>query len=160
MRAMAKEVKRRPYDAAKRQARSAETRQRILDAARERFLEGGYRATTIAAIAAQAEVNVDTVYQLVGRKPVLLRELIEQAISGTDRAVVAEERDDVRAIVAATDPVEKLTIYARAMRDIQQRMARCIWRCGTPLPPSPKPTRSGTRSASAGRRICASWCRI
>ena len=123
MRAMAKEVKRRPYDAAKRQARSAETRQRILDAARERFLEGGYRATTIAAIAAQAEVNVDTVYQLVGRKPVLLRELIEQAISGTDRAVVAEERDDVRAIVAATDPVEKLTIYARAMRDIQQRMA-------------------------------------
>ncbi len=123
MRAMAKEVKRRRYDAAKRQARSAETRQRILDAAREQFLEGGYRATTIATIAAQAEVNVDTVYQLVGRKPVLLRELIEQAISGSDRAVVAEERDYVKAILAAADPVEKLTIYARAMREIQQRMA-------------------------------------
>lgn len=121
--AMAKEVKRRRYDAAKRQARSAETRQRILDAAREQFLEGGYRATTIATIAAQAEVNVDTVYQLVGRKPVLLRELIEQAISGSDRAVVAEERDYVKAILAAADPVEKLTIYARAMREIQQRMA-------------------------------------
>ena len=40
-----------------------------------------------------ADVNVDTVYALVGRKPVLLKALIEQAISGTDSAVVAEERD-------------------------------------------------------------------
>ncbi len=120
---MAEQVKRRPYDVTARQARSARTRQQILDAARETFLESGYRAATIAAIATRAQVNVDTVYQLVGRKPVLLRELIEQAISGTDRSVAAEERDYVRAIVAAGDPVEKLTIYARAMRDIQQRMA-------------------------------------
>src|SRR5258708_1786715 len=120
---VAKEVKRRPYDATTRRTRSAQTRQRILDAARELLLDRGYRATTIAAIAARAGVNVDIVYQLVGRKPVLLRELIEQAISGTDRAVVAKDRDYVRAIVAATDPVEKLIIYARAMRDIQERMA-------------------------------------
>jgi AcrR family transcriptional regulator len=123
MRGVAKQVKRRRYDATNRQARSAQTRQRILDAARELILEGGYRATTLPAIAALAEVNVDTVYQLVGRKPVLLRELIEQAISGTDRAVVAEERDYVQAILATPDPVEKLTIYARAVRHIQQRMA-------------------------------------
>ena len=37
----------------------------------------------MAGIANRAGVNVDTVYELVGRKPVLLRELIEQAISGT-----------------------------------------------------------------------------
>ncbi len=120
---VAKEVKRRPYDATKRQARSAETRRRILDVARELILEVGYRATTMAAIAARAGVNADTVYQLVGRKTVLLRELLEQAISGTDRAVVEEERDYVMAILATGDPVEKLTIYARAMGDIQQRMA-------------------------------------
>ena len=65
----------RPYDSGRRRARSAETRQRIIDAARELVLDVGYRATTVAAIAAKAEVNVDTVYQLVGRKPVLLREL-------------------------------------------------------------------------------------
>jgi AcrR family transcriptional regulator len=120
---VAKEVKRRPYDATKRRVRSAETRRRILDAARELLIEGGYRATTIAAIAARGGVNVDTVYQLVGRKPVVLRELIEQAISGTDRAVVGEERDYVKAMLATTDPSEKLTIYAHAMRDIQARMA-------------------------------------
>ena len=123
MRGVAKQVKRRRYDATNRQARSVQTRRRILDAARELILEGGYRATTLAAIADRAGVNVDTVYQLVGRKPVLLRELIEEAISGTDRAVVAEERDYVQAIIATAHPVEKLTIYAQAVRDIQQRMA-------------------------------------
>jgi AcrR family transcriptional regulator len=121
---MAEEVKkRRTYDATRRRVRSAETRQRVLDAARTLFFERGYRVTTIAAIAAQAEVNVDTVYELVGRKPVILRELIEQAISGTDRAVVADERDYVKAMRATDDPVEKLTIYAQAVRRIQARMA-------------------------------------
>jgi AcrR family transcriptional regulator len=113
----------RQYDSTKRRERSAETRQRILEAARALILQRGYRATTIAAIATEAGVNVDTVYELVGRKPVVLRELIERAISGTDRAVVADERDYVKAMRAAVNPVEKLAIYARAMREIQARMA-------------------------------------
>jgi AcrR family transcriptional regulator len=87
------------------------------------MLDVGYRGTTIAAVATRAEVNVDTVYELVGRKPVLLRELIEQAISGTDHPVVAEERRYVQDILAEPDPSKKLTIYARAVRQIQQRMA-------------------------------------
>jgi AcrR family transcriptional regulator len=121
---MAEEVKRRrSYDATKRREHSAETRQGILNAARTLLLERGYRATTIAGIAARAGVNVDTVYELVGRKPVILRELIEQAISGTDQAVVADERKYVKEMQAASDPVEKLAIYAHAIRDIQARMA-------------------------------------
>jgi AcrR family transcriptional regulator len=120
---MEDDVKRRSYDASGRRARSAETRQRIIDAARELILADGYRATTIAAVAARSGVNVDTVYELVGRKPVLLRELIEQAISGTDHAVAAQERDYVQAITAEPDPAHKLVIYARAVRRIQVRMA-------------------------------------
>ncbi len=61
--------------------------------------------------------------QLRGRKPVLLRELIEQAISGTDHPVTAEERQYVKAIRAEPDPAKKLAIYARAVRRIQERMA-------------------------------------
>ena len=113
----------RSYDATSRRARSAATRQRILEIARELLVEVGYRATTIAAVAARADVNVDTVYALVGRKPVLLKELIEQAISGTDSAVVAEERDYVKAVIAEADPAQKLVIYAAAVRQIQERMA-------------------------------------
>ncbi len=113
----------RSYDATSRRARSAATWQRILEIARELLVEVGYRATTIAAVAARADVNVDTVYALVGRKPVLLKELIEQAISGTDSAVVAEERDYVKAVIAEADPARKLVIYAAAVRQIQERMA-------------------------------------
>src|SRR5512141_596455 len=123
MEPVARTVKRRDYDNAARQARSGVTRQRIVDTARAVMLERGYRAMTIAEVARRAGVHTDTVYELVGRKPVLLRELIEQAISGTDRAVVAEERDYVKAIRVAPDARGKLVIYAHAVREIHIRMA-------------------------------------
>lgn len=118
-----KKTSARTYDGSARKAESAATRQRIVDAARELVLEQGYRRTTIAAIAARAGVNADTVYTLVGRKPVVLRELIEQAISGTDRAVPADDRAYVQAIRAEPDAEAKLRIYARAMRETHERMA-------------------------------------
>jgi AcrR family transcriptional regulator len=123
MSVVAKQVKTRQYDNASRRERSTETRQLILVAARAQMLDSGYRATTIAGIARRAGVHVDTVYTLVGRKPVLLRELIEQAISGTDEAIPAEQRDYVSAIRAEPDPRRKLAIYARATREIHERLA-------------------------------------
>jgi AcrR family transcriptional regulator len=119
---MARAVKGRRYNTANRQASSLETRARVLAAAREAIVERGYRGATVAGIADRAGVNVDTVYELVGRKPVLLRELIEQAISGTGAAVNAEERDCVRAIRAEPDPRKKLRIYARAVSLVQARL--------------------------------------
>jgi AcrR family transcriptional regulator len=123
MLALVKEVTGRFYDNAARQTQSAETRQRVLNAAHQLIAERGYRKTTVADIALEAGVHIDTVYALVGRKPVLLRELIEQAVSGTDRAVTPEERNYVKAILAEPDPARKLAIYARAVRHIQARMA-------------------------------------
>jgi AcrR family transcriptional regulator len=117
------QVKRNGYDNAGRQTKSQETRQRILGAARALMLERGYRSCTISEVARRAGVHVDTVYQLVGRKPVILRELIEQAISGTDHAVSAEEREYVRAVQAEPDPGRKLALYAHAIRHVQGRMA-------------------------------------
>ena len=123
MSSVPRKVKSRSYDNALRQAQSADTRRRILDVTRELIVERGYRATTVAEVARRAGVHVDTVYALVGRKPVLLRELIEQAISGAPGPVAAEEREYVKAIRAEPDPARKLAIYARAVRDIQARMA-------------------------------------
>jgi AcrR family transcriptional regulator len=116
----------RSYDASGRRADSAATRRRILAAARERIVEDGYRTTTVAAIARTAGVNVDTVYALVGRKPVILRELIETAISGRDEAVSAEDRDYVVAIRAEPDPRRKLALYAAALRSIHKRLAPLV----------------------------------
>lgn len=83
----------------------------------------GYRGTTIAQVARTAGVHPDTVYALVGRKPEILRELIETAISGTDGPVAPEEREYVQRIQAEPDPRQKLAIYASAVGAIQTRMA-------------------------------------
>jgi AcrR family transcriptional regulator len=123
MTGVAGQVKRRRYDTSGRRAASDSTRRRILAAAHGLILQKGYRATTVAAIAAAADVNVDTVYELVGRKHSILEQLVEQAISGSDRAVEAEDRDYVRAIRAEPDAVAKLRIYAAAVTRIQARLA-------------------------------------
>jgi AcrR family transcriptional regulator len=115
-------VKRR-YDATGRRQAAARTRAAILDAARALFAEHGYAATPMTAIADRAGVALDTVYASVGRKPELARLLIETAISGTDQAVPAEQRDYVRAIQAAPDAGSKIAIYAAAMAAIAPRLA-------------------------------------
>ncbi|MCW2755870.1 MAG: TetR family transcriptional regulator [Marmoricola sp.] len=113
----------RSYDSEQRRARSEATRQRILVAARALVVEKGYRGMTIAELARRAEVHVDTIYELVGRKPVILRELVERAISGTDRPLDPFERDYVQQITAEPDAGRKLDLYAAAMRRILERLA-------------------------------------
>jgi hypothetical protein len=71
----------------------------------------------------KAYVSVDTVYAAVGRKPVVLRELVETSLSGADHAVVAQQREYVVAIRSAATAREKLTIYAAAIVKIQVRLA-------------------------------------
>jgi AcrR family transcriptional regulator len=114
---------RRSYDTAQRRLQSTVSRQRIVDEARKLFLVQGYRTTTIADIAGAAGVNPDTVYRLGGRKPMVLRELIEQALSGTDHAIAGADRSYVRAMAAEPNPVVRLELYAAAVREIHGRMA-------------------------------------
>ena len=91
---MTDHVKARPYHAPRRQAQARRTRRAILDAAASQlFVERGYAATTMSAVAEAAGVALDTVYAAVGPKPVLFRLLVETAISGTEEPVPALERD-------------------------------------------------------------------
>lgn len=75
----------RRYDASQRRAAATTTRTSILAAARTLFIERGYVATTMAAIADFAGVALDTVYASVGPKPQLFRLLIESAIDPDHR---------------------------------------------------------------------------
>lgn len=113
----------RAYDASGRAAGSERTRRRVLAAARELLVESGYRAMTVAAIAVRAEVHHDSVYRLVGRKPVVLRRLVEEALSGEDRPVPAADRPYVAAIRAAPDAATKIDLYASATRAMLERLA-------------------------------------
>jgi len=113
----------RTYESQQRRAQTEATRQRILETARDLVVDRGYRGTTIAELARRSEVHVDTIYELVGRKPVILRELVERAISGTDRPLDPIERDYVQQITAEPDAGGKLDLYAAAMRRILARLA-------------------------------------
>jgi len=115
--------KKRAYDSSSRKRAAQLTQQSIIEAAQSVFVDKGYAATTMPAIAHAAGVSLDTVYATVGKKPALFRLLIEMALSGTNSEVPAEEREYVRAIRAETDAARKLQIYAAALRSIQQRLA-------------------------------------
>ena len=113
----------RGYRSPRRAVQAAATRHAVLAAARELFVGKGYSATTVADIAQRAAVSLDTVYATIGRKPALLRELVETSISGTEHAVPAEQRDYVARIRAAGTASAKIVLYAHAITAIQQRMA-------------------------------------
>lgn len=85
-----------------RQEKAALTRRRILEAARRLFASSGYGATTLAAIAADAGVAVQTVYAVFGSKPAVLRALRESIVHdpAAERlyAQALTERDARRAL--------------------------------------------------------------
>jgi AcrR family transcriptional regulator len=67
----------RTYRSRHRQRQAEDTRRRILSAARKLFTEKGYAATSVADLAAEADVSVPTLYASVGAKPQLARALVE-----------------------------------------------------------------------------------
>ena len=77
---MSGDVKRkRPYRSERRREQAEQTRGRILDAAAELFVAGGFAGTSVAAIAGRAGVSAETVYQAFGSKPALLDALVRRA---------------------------------------------------------------------------------
>jgi AcrR family transcriptional regulator len=119
-------VKSRTYNNARRRERAAVTRERVLAAARELFLERGYVRTTAREIAARAGVSLDTVYAAAGRKPQLMLELVEQAISGQDQAVPAEARNYVQSVRRAVGAQAKIEIYGAALAAVLPRLAPLV----------------------------------
>lgn len=111
----------RTYRSPLRAEQAAATRQQVLAAAWRLFTTQGYAATTVAEVAAAAGVSVDTLYATIGRKSLLLREVVESAISGTPAAVVADEREYVRRVQATEDPAAAIRIYADAITEMSPR---------------------------------------
>lgn len=98
---------------ATRRARKAlATRRRILDAAETLFTRDGYAMTTIAAIAGQADVAVQTVYAVFGTKRAILSELLAARVVGDDDATPLKDRDDWRAMESETDPRRQIELLA------------------------------------------------
>lgn len=113
----------RQYNSVLRAELAATTRHRVLASAWSLFTAQGYAATTVSQVARAAGVSVDTLYATVGRKPVLLREVVESAISGEDRAVPAQDRDYVMRVREAPEARAKIRIYSEAVAAMSPRTA-------------------------------------
>ncbi len=116
----------RSYSSAKRQAQARETRSSILAGAHELVVAAGYAATTIQAIADEADVAVQTVYAVFGNKRELLRQLIEDTIKGDDEPESVIERADVQAIAAEPDPRRRAELDAELTLSITARVAPIV----------------------------------
>jgi len=83
----------RPYNSVRRREQARQTREAILETARRLFLTDGFAPTTIAAIAQEARVSVDTIYKTFGGKPGLVRAISQHALAG-EQPIPAEARSD------------------------------------------------------------------
>jgi len=113
-------VKRRMY---RTSIRRGEAPQLVIAAASRLFATKGYLATSIEDIAAEAGVARPTVFTAVGPKPVILREVVDQAIAGDDADVPVAERDWWRAALEEPDASASIRLLARTMTRIAQRLA-------------------------------------
>lgn len=114
-------VQPRRYDASRRRAQARLNRETIVAAARQRFLEGGFTATTIASIAADAGASADTIYKTFGGKAGLLRAMCEDALKG-EGPIPAEQRSDMMQ-VAEADPRRMLRGLGALTTEVAPRIA-------------------------------------
>ncbi len=93
-----------------RQRQALETRRLIVDAARKLFLQRGYAATTVEAIAEEAGVAVSTVYAIFRNKRAILKEI---RMAWHERTHAREINQDA---ARQPDPVQRLEMVAHASR--------------------------------------------
>jgi AcrR family transcriptional regulator len=111
----------RPYDNSRRQAQARATRLRILEAARALFIENGYPATTLDAIAHAADTSPPTLYRLFPSKRALFKEVLDVTFGGDDQPIGFGDRPDVRAARNESDPSALIKAFARIGREFMER---------------------------------------
>ena len=97
-------VRARPYHSALRDEQARATQRRIIQAGGDLYVERGYGATTIDAIAARAGVGRKTVFTSVGGKAAVLKLAFDWALAGDDEPVAIADRPAVRRMMAGQDP--------------------------------------------------------
>ena len=112
----------RTYDSSLRTRQAADRRQALAVAARDLFVEHGYPATTMDAVAAQAEVSLKTAYNAYTTKAGLLRAVWDMSLKGDiDDAPVAE-RTWYTSVLSEPDPRRQLAMTAENSRIVKTRI--------------------------------------
>ena len=113
----------KPYKSTLRAAQARATRRAIVDAAARLFIQHGYGATTVDAIAEAAGVSRKTVFTSVGGKTEALKLAFDWALVGDDEPVPMLERPHVKALQDEPDARRILAGHAQHVRRVAARTA-------------------------------------
>lgn len=127
MRELDKARPRRRYDATRRAAAAAQTRERVLRAAKDAFEKRGWVGATIPAIARAARVSRQTVEATFGTKAALLQATVDFSIRGDVSPVPLRRREAFAEMEAAPTGAAMLDLHAQLVRSVSERSAAIAW---------------------------------
>jgi AcrR family transcriptional regulator len=117
-------VKPKPYRSKLREAQAQQTRMAIIEAAHQLYVERGYGATSVDAIADRAGVGRATVFNSVGGKLALLRAAYDIAIVGDDEPVPLPQRPWAQPVREAKTQIECIERYGDVVTLVGRRVAQ------------------------------------
>jgi AcrR family transcriptional regulator len=117
---MASDVKRQ-YDNSRRLALVRATRLKVIGAAKDLFIQHGYPATTLEAVAHAADVALPTLYRMFGSKRALLKEVLDTSFGGDDEPIAFGDRPEQQQALTESDPHALVRAFARICRLFMER---------------------------------------
>jgi AcrR family transcriptional regulator len=114
----------RHYDASRRREQARSRRLAVVLAARDLFERDGFRPTTIAAIAAHAEVSAESIYKGFGSKAALAKAVFDLVIAGDDEPAPVAERPAMQAVRDELDVRRKIAMFTKGLAQRQARSAK------------------------------------
>lgn len=123
-------VPKRRYDARRRRERAERerrtTQRRVVEAAGRLFLTKGYVGTTMAEIAREAGVALQSVYSAGQSKADLLHLVADVAVAGDDQEVMLLDRPTYTAVAREPDPRRQVEMIAALVAATMERLAP-VW---------------------------------
>jgi len=113
----------REYRSPLREASARATRAAIIGAATRLFVEQGYAAASVEAIAEAAGVSRATVFVTFGGKAALLKAAYDVALVGDDEAIPLPDRPRSKQVQAEPDPARLLDGYTEILVEVAGRLA-------------------------------------
>jgi AcrR family transcriptional regulator len=95
----------------------------VIGSVAELFIRDGFRATTIAAVAAHAGVSPESIYKTFGTKAELAKAVFDVALAGDDEPVPVAARPGMDAVRDASDVRQKLVLFAAGLAQRHARAA-------------------------------------
>lgn len=113
----------RSYRSPLREAQARDTRRAVVDAALIRFVERGYVATSVDAIADAARVSRATVFGTFGGKAALLKAAYDATFGEGDERTPLIQRPEAQSVLAERDRERYLQAYVALIADVFARVS-------------------------------------